>query len=265
MTTGAVGPMNRTRPGRRARRRLRRPEGRAEWVAALLPLVLLGGIMAFFFGTRFTEATSALQSMRAVLVVAALTGLGLLLALVLFVFMPWIWVRSAVLCGAVLLFAFFFVLPGYQDHTVVEQARDVFGATIDRPGAATTVPPGPDPDAPPPPPSTAAPVQITAGTFEGIDHRAAGGANLIRRPDGGLVIELRDIDLQNGPDYDVYLVRGVDRQDKDGGARIDDLKGNLGTQYYDVPADVDAGPDWTILVWCETFGVPVANATQAPV
>ena len=35
-----------------------------------------------------------------------------------------------------------------------------------------------------------------------------------------------------------------------------------GTQFYDVPADVDlaAGP-WTVLVWCQTFGVPVANAT----
>ena len=166
------------------------------------------------------------------------------------------------LSTAVLVFAFFFVLPGYQNHTVVERAQDVFGATIDRPGVATTIPPGPDE---PPPPPSAVPMQITAGSFEGIDHRAEGGANLIRRPDGGLTIELRDIDIQNGPDYDVYLVEGVDRQGKDGGVRIDDLKGNLGTQYYDVPEDVDAGPDWTVLIWCETFGVPVANATQTMV
>jgi hypothetical protein len=246
----------------RSKRRLRWPEGRTEWIAALLPVGLLVAIMGFFFGTRFTEATSALKSMRAVLVVAALAGVAIVLALLLFRFVPWIWVRSAVLCAAVLVFAFYFVLPGYQDHTVVEQARDVFGATIDRPGTPAGVPAVPDA---PPAPSTAGPMQITAGTFEGIDHRAAGGANLIRRPDGGLTIELRDIDIQNGPDYDVYLVEGVDRQGKDGGVRIDDLKGNLGTQYYDVPADVAAGPDWTILIWCQTFGVPVANATQAAV
>jgi len=259
MTTKTSAPTPETRSPR-SRRRLRLPEGRTEWIAALLPLVLLVGIMGFFFATRFTEATSALKSMRAVLVVAALTGAGLVLAFLLYRFVPWIWARTAVLCGAVLVFAFYFVLPGYQDHTVVEQAQDVFGATIDRPGTPVTVPVVPDA-----PPAPAGPMQITAGTFEGIDHRAAGGANLIRRPDGGLTIELLDIDIQNGPDYDVYLVEGVDEQSNSDGVRIDDLKGNLGTQYYDVPADVDAGPDWTILIWCQTFGVPVANATQAPV
>ena len=262
MTTTVSAPTPEPRSAR-SRRRLRLPEGRTEWIAALLPLVLLVGIMGFFFATRFTEATSALKSMRAVLVVAALTGAGLVLAFLLYRFVPWIWARTAILCGAVLVFAFYFVLPGYQDHTVIEQARDVFGATIDRPGTATTVPAAPD--APTPPPAPAGPMQITAGTFEGIDHRAAGGANLIRRADGGLTIELLDIDIQNGPDYDVYLVDGVDQQSNDDGVRIDDLKGNIGTQYYDVPAEVDAGPDWTILIWCQTFGVPVANATQTPV
>jgi hypothetical protein len=245
-----------------SRRRLRWPQGRTEWIAALLPVGLLVAIMGFFFGTRFTEATSALKSMRAILVVSVLVLAGLALAFLLYRFVPWIWVRSAVLCGAVLVFAFYFVLPGYQDHTVVEQARDVFGTAIDRPGTPPSVPLAGEPPAAEVP---AAPMQITAGTFEGIDHRAAGGANLIRRPDGSLVIELRDIDIQNGPDYDVYLVRGVDQQSNGDGVRIDDLKGNLGTQYYDVPADVDAGPDWTILIWCQTFGVPVANATQSPV
>jgi len=49
---------------------------------------------------------------------------------------------------------------------------------------------------------------------------------------------------------------------RDAGTRIDDLRGNAGTQYYDAPAGIDltAGP-WTVLVWCQTFGVPVANAT----
>lgn len=67
-----------------------------------------------------------------------------------------------------------------------------------------------------------------------------------------------------GPDYDVYVVQGSDRRDLGGGVRLDDLRGNQGTQFYDVPtgADLGDGP-WTVLVWCQIFGVPVAHATPA--
>ena len=66
------------------------------------------------------------------------------------------------------------------------------------------------------------------------------------------------------PNYDLYVVPGADRDDKGDGVRLDDLRGNRGTQFYDVPSSVDitSGP-WTVLVWCQTFGVPVANATPA--
>ena len=45
---------------------------------------------------------------------------------------------------------------------------------------------------------------------------------------------------------------------------LGDLRGNRGTQFYDVPAgaDLENGP-WTVLVWCQTFAVPVAGATPS--
>ena len=100
--------------------------------------------------------------------------------------------------------------------------------------------------------------------LDGIDHRASGTVNVYRRADGSHVVGLVDIDVQPGPDYDVYVVPGSDRDELADAVRIDDLRGNQGTQFYEVGAetDLEAGP-WTVLIWCQTFSVPIANATPA--
>ena len=100
----------------------------------------------------------------------------------------------------------------------------------------------------------------------GIDHRASGSAALYRLVDGSFIVRLEDIDIQNGPDYFVHLVPGADRESPGGGHDLGALKGNRGSQNYEIPAEVDvsAGP-FTVLVWCRAFSVPVANATPQPV
>ena len=85
---------------------------------------------------------------------------------------------------------------------------------------------------------------------------------IYRHADGRYVVGLEDFDIQPGPDYDLYVVPGADREKRDAGTRLDDLRGNRGTQYYDVPSGIDLTTgSWSVLVWCQTFGVPVANAT----
>ena len=102
----------------------------------------------------------------------------------------------------------------------------------------------------------------TADARSGIDHRATGTVSLYRSDDGRHVVGLEQIDIQPGPDYDVYLVPGHDQQDPGDGIRLDDLRGNQGTQYYEIPAGTTIGDgSWTVLVWCQIFDVPVANAT----
>lgn len=98
--------------------------------------------------------------------------------------------------------------------------------------------------------------------LRGIDHRADGTVAVYRQPDGRRVVGLEDVDIQPGPDYHVFVVPGADREDPDGGTRLDHLRGNRGTQFYDVPngIDLDDGA-WTVLVWCRIFAVPVAAAT----
>jgi hypothetical protein len=71
------------------------------------------------------------------------------------------------------------------------------------------------------------------------------------------------IDIEPGPDYRVIVVRGADQQNPGDGLELDALRGNQGTQYYEVPSGTDPGDGWTVLIWCRAFGVPVANASQA--
>jgi hypothetical protein len=136
----------------------------------------------------------------------------------------------------------------------------VLETTTTTTATSTTVPPAPTTTVP------ADPVVLRSGEIHGIDHRAEGRAVIYRLSDGALVVGLEEIDIQPGPDYDVYVVPGPDRESVGDGVRLDDLRGNKGTQYYLVPpeADISTG-EWTVLVWCQTFDVPVAGSTPAPV
>ena len=134
---------------------------------------------------------------------------------------------------------------------------------VEEPLSPTTSPAVP-PSSPPVPAPRTEPVVLRSSAIQGIDHRARGTAVVYRQPDGSLLVGLEDIDIQPGPDYDVYVVPGADRDDTDGGVRLDDLRGNKGTQYYPVPNGLDVATGaWTVLVWCQTFDVPVAGATPA--
>jgi electron transfer DM13 len=227
------------------------------WEFAPEAVLALG--LTYFFVDEMDAATSAFKSGRAVTIMAVvgaawITGRLLLNRLArrpLARLVPFA-------VGAVVILAVV-VLPAYRDHRVVERLAveatpaSASPATDSGPGSATTVPPAP-----------VAPERIRTGSFSGIDHRASGTVNLYRRADGRYLVGLEDFDIQPGPDYDVYVVPGGDRSSKADGTRLDDLRGNSGTQFYDVPSGIDvaSGP-WTVLVWCQTFGVPVAHATPA--
>ncbi|GMQ99024.1 MAG: DM13 domain-containing protein [Acidimicrobiia bacterium] len=114
-----------------------------------------------------------------------------------------------------------------------------------------------------PVPADSDPVALKAGEFEGVDHRAAGTATVYEQ-DGKFVLRFEDnTDIQNGPDLFIWLLPtdeytgGIPTEYIDLGK----IKGNVGGQNYELPADFDPDVDQLVLVWCKRFSTPFAAAS----
>jgi hypothetical protein len=235
-------------------------ESRRRWLLLAIPQALLLGGMLVMLIVHPNAFTSAVKSTRALVVNAILLAGWLLLS---FVILPRI-VRSAAwratLLSAIAVAAIVvLVVPTLRDKKVVEE----FPAAVAEPTSPPTTVPGATPTTAPVTIAPAAPVKVSTGELRGIDHDASGTASIYRQPDGSAVVALEGIDIEPGPDYRVLVVRGDDQRSPGDGLELDALRGNQGTQYYEVPSGTDPGPGWTVLIWCRAFGVPVANSTQA--
>jgi hypothetical protein len=232
-------------------------------VLLAVPQLLLFGGMLLMLVVHPNAFTSALQSTRALIVNAVLLAGWLLLSLVI---VPRLvrneWWDAAILTALAVTAVAVLVVPTLRDTKVVEQ----FPAAVAEPTQPSSRPTPSTRDGSPPATSAPAPapVKVSTGELHGIDHDATGTASIYRRTDGSTVVGLEDIDIEPGPDYRVFVVRGDDRTSPGDGLELDGLRGNQGTQYYDVPPGTDPGQGWTVLVWCRAFGVPIANATQSP-
>lgn len=216
-----------------------------------LPTIIFLATFGAFFADKNREARTVLRSGRGLLVVACIVAGYAAFSLMARRLSRHRWVSPVALSATILALAFWVVRPYYVD------------ATADRRLIAGPVREVQERGPVPAPTAEPAPTRLSAGPIGGIDHHARGRASIIRDIDSSLVVRFEDFDIEGVPDPRLYLVPGRDAR-RPGGASLGKLPGNRGAILdIAVPAGVDAGPGWTVLVWCGAFSVPVANATQA--
>ena len=106
---------------------------------------------------------------------------------------------------------------------------------------------------------------LAKGEFHKAEKAGKGTATVYKLADGKRVLRLTDFETENGPDLHVRLIAADDAKDtksveKTDHVELGKLKGNKGSQNYDVPENVDLGKYKAVSIWCNRFSVNFAAA-----
>ncbi len=126
----------------------------------------------------------------------------------------------------------------------------------------------PLPSSPAAEPGTSGPRTLARGAFTSHEHATSGEATIVENADGSRVLAIAGLDTSNGPDLHVWLsasdvVEGTDGWYVAGSAPHIDLgplKGNVGDQVYDIPAEADLTGVRSVAIWCVRFSVSFGAA-----
>lgn len=111
------------------------------------------------------------------------------------------------------------------------------------------------------------PTILLQGQFEDADafHQGSGTATIYTLADGSNILRFEEFDVTNGPDLHVILSSNptpTSRNDiGDDYVDLGSLKGNVGNQNYEIPADVDLSQYQSIVIYCQPFHVVFSTAT----
>jgi hypothetical protein len=189
--------------------------------------------------------------------------------------------------AAVGIYLFFFVFAFHL--ALVDDKVDEAGPTFDS-GAGAVVEVTAAEDAPPddideqaeaPPVDTDEPAEETAdgavedepeleittfvsGSFVDRSHPSSGTASVLTDGSTQRFLRFEDFETDNGPDLNVYLSTAAADAPvgdfDDDFVDLGDLKGNIGSQNYELPVDVDLDRYTTVVIWCVRFGVAFGAA-----
>ncbi len=108
-----------------------------------------------------------------------------------------------------------------------------------------------------PDPVVTYPVLLSESTLIDVAHGGSGTVLVLELEDGSRVLRFEDLDVLNGPDLVVILsdrsLSGADDYTDGEYLILGELKGNIGNQNYEVPADIDLSEWATAAIWCRRF------------
>lgn len=112
------------------------------------------------------------------------------------------------------------------------------------------------------------PVVVASGELISHEHATTGSVQVLSLADGSRVLRLVDLDTSDGPALRVWLTDAPVLGGRDGWHVFDDgryadlgeLKGNLGSQNYPVPPEVDLAALTSLSIWCDRFDVSFGAA-----
>lgn len=108
---------------------------------------------------------------------------------------------------------------------------------------------------------------LLSGNFVSQAHETKGKVEIVKA-DGKTFLQFSDFHTSNGPDVRVYLFKGSTAEGGDVLKRdyidLGSIKGNIGNQKYELPANFDAEQFRAVSIWCERFSVGFGAASLAP-
>ena len=110
-------------------------------------------------------------------------------------------------------------------------------------------------------------VELLRGEFRARSHPGSGQAIVLNDGTAQRFLRFEDFSTDNGPDLNVYLSAAPPdasaEEFDDDFIDLGDLRGNRGSQNYEIPPDVDLDRYSTVVVWCVRFGVAFTGAELA--
>lgn len=171
---------------------------------------------------------------------------------------PFVWILLAV--GAVLVVVALSLFQPWKlfVNREVDEALPVGTAPlVPGPSAAPTAP--------------AEPVVLATGQLISHEHASSGSVRILQLADGSRVLRLENLRTSDGPLLKVWLTDAPVIPGRDGWYVFDDgrvtdlgeLKGNVGSSNYPIPADVELDGLTSVSIWCDSFDVSFAAAALA--